>query len=1316
MPRAKLNVKTLKERAKNLGVQGASTMKKKALIGSLQDRGQKFTIGDFVGKKKVGKFADVLDLPLPNVSLGAAGANALKNTIEQIRPERGQGLTEFRNLKAVVDSVSNVYVPPTVEKRGRPRKPRDPNQATKPKDSQPRKRQTKPKDAQNQPGNRGRPKGSNIPKFELQRTAINDGVLLYSAKGKAKTGPEEYMELVEPRVYELSRKNKKITFTLRILMRKYSSLENKVISDTFTFRSRTQPIIDEEDIIDIYRDAIQEIKEGIETFNNSGSGWTISKIEGLDVQLVDYTPLSGESYMELPKFIADKKAVINIKNTDDKCFMWAVTRALNMESGHNERVTIKLKEAVENYDWTDLPFPTSIRDISIFEKKNKGIAINVLSCDYNDSRNGVVYPLRVSKVKDGEDVNLLLISNLDKEKSNSHYCVINSLNRLLDSQVSNNKEKKYFCLRCLLNFPSEDKLKDHKEYCDKNGVVRITLPDDGAKLRFSHANRSQRLPFVIYADFESTIEPMDTCQPNPKESYTMKIQKHTPNSFAYYVKCSFDDSKSEMVSFVAENKETDVASEFINSINNKVKEIYSKNSFPKTPKYVSKAIIEAEEYCASCGSSKFMDDNDPKLEKVGMYCHYTGKYLGAKHKKCKPNIQKIYPIYFHNLSGYDAHLFITKFKDCKVSCIPSNEEKYISFSTSLTLDTYTPKKGGKPVNINGEIRYLDSYRFMPSSLDSLAKNLEKSQCYNLAKYYKKEKLDLMLIKGVYPYEYMDNLDKMNDTQLPPIKAFHSKLSGETKSLAEYNHAQLVWNKFNCKTFRDYHEIYNISDVLLLADVFENFRDVCMKNYGLDPGHYYTSPGLSWDACLKLTNINLDLLTDYEMVLMVKNGIRGGISMISNRLGIANNKYMENYDPNKESKYIQYLDANNLYGWAMSNPLPTSKFEWMSEQDIKYWEDIPCILEVDIEYPQELHDLHNDYPMAPENIKTDGSNVNKLTPNLQNKYKYVIHHVALKQCIELGLKITQVHRGIKFIESPWLKEYITLNTNLRTKATNNFEKDFFKLMNNSVFGKTMENIEKRVDIKMVTDHKKLINYTSQPNYDRCTIFSEDFIAVHMKRTRLHYDKPIYLGMSILDLSKTLMYDFHYNYMKKKYGTNAKLLFTDTDSLAYEIKTDDVYLDFKDDIQARFDTSDFKEDHPAIKLGFKNGINKKVIGMFKDEAGGRQIDEFVGLRAKLYSYTIGEYNSKKCKGVKRAVVENTITHEDYKKCLLEGKNAIRAMNVLRSHRHEMYGEEINKLALSSNDTKRYILEDKISTLAWGHYKIPASEITTPNEPEK
>ena len=562
----------------------------------------------------------------------------------------------------------------------------------------------------------------------------------------------------------------------------------------------------------------------------------------------------------------------------------------------------------------------------------------------------------------------------------------------------------------------------------------------------------------------------------------------------------------------------------------------------------------------------------------------------------------------------------------------------------------------------------------------------------------------MIRKGVYPYDYMDCFEKLNDTKLPAKKEFYSKLYNEDISDKDYKHAKKVWKEFDMKTMGDYHDLYLETDVLLLTDIFENFRDNCMKNYHLDPAWYFTAPGLAYDAALKMTKVNLELLSDPDMLLLFEQGIRGGVSMITHRHGKANNPYVKGYDKAQPTKYLTYLDANNLYGWAMSQPLPVGEFEWIDGADMSNIETIKedaeygYMFEVDLDYPKELHDDHNDYPLAPQNVEID--KVHKLVPTLFNREKYVLHYRNLQQYLQLGMKLTKIHRIIRFKQRAWLKEYIDLNTGLRAKSTSESEKDFFKLMNNSVFGKTMENIRKRVDVKLVNTEKQALKLVAKPNFDRRTIFNDKLVAVHMKRTKLVFNKPIYLGFAILDLSKILMYDFHYNFVRKMYGSKAKLLFTDTDSLAYEIETEDFYKDMIPYAKSKFDTSNYPTDHPS---GMPAGLNKKVVGMFKDECGGKNMTEFVGLRAKMYAYKVEDEEHKKAKGVKKNVIQSNINFDDYKTCLETQQRVYKSMNIIRSRLHTMYTEEINKIALSAADTKRHILEDKITTLAHEHYKI-------------
>ena len=304
------------------------------------------------------------------------------------------------------------------------------------------------------------------------------------------------------------------------------------------------------------------------------------------------------------------------------------------------------------------------------------------------------------------------------------------------------------------------------------------------------------------------------------------------------------------------------------------------------------------------------------------------------------------------------------------------------------------------------------------------------------------------------------------------------------------------------------------------------------------------------ALLKKTGVELELLTDYDQHLFIEKGLRGGISMASKRYAKANN-------PEKPNIHISYYDANNLYGLAISQYLPTSGFRWVDDcqQLTKTIAEHPAdgpegyILEVDLDYPEDLHDAHNSYPLAPERMVVEKgwmseyqhsllgvgdapTDVQKLVPNLCNKSRYVLHYRNLQLYMSLGLRLTVVHRALWFDQSPWMEPYIRKNTELRKKATSDFEKDLYKLMNNSVFGKTMENLWKGVDVNLVRSNEedKLRLLIASPAFARANIFDDDLAAIQVHKSHLELNRAVFVGMSILDLSNYRMYDFYYNKLR------------------------------------------------------------------------------------------------------------------------------------------------------------------------------------------
>ena len=1085
---------------------------------------------------------------------------------------------------------------------------------------------------------------------------------------------------IEHRVITLLNEMKGLKYveTLKVTFEKISA--DEIVEKSAYFNSTPQTIINQMEITDSLQSTKQLIMNKIAQWISEGSGWTIKSVDSHYLNIVKYKPLKGSSYIQLPYELRNSaKGLINMKNKDNECFRWCHIRHLNPQEKYPQRIKKTDKQYVEKLDYSNIDFPVNIKHYNKIEKQNS-ININVFGYENKEP-----YPIYVSKEKYEDHMELLLVM----KDENKHYVLIKDFSKFMYNQTKH-KERKHFCIYCLQCFSSERVLNNHKENCIQiNGQQAVNMPTkDNNILKFNNFHKQQQTPFVIYADFEAITEKIQGCQPDSNKSYTEAYQIHTDCGYGYKVVCCYDDKYTKPIQlYRGEN----AVYKFMESRLEEVK--YCKKTmktFFNKPLKMTKEDAEEFEKAKECHicDKKYTE----KDIRVRDHCHITGKYRGSAHQDCNlklrinPEEIKI-PVIFHNLRGYDCHFIMQEIgaivknntytkngKEIKmdINAIPNNMEKYMAFM------------------LGNHLTFIDSFQFMSSSLDKLVSNLPAEALKYTNKKFKGKKFELMTRKGVYPYDYMDSFEKFNKTELPTKEEFYSILNNEHITDEDYSHAQNVWNIFQLQTMGEYHNLYLKSDILLLADVFENFRKTCLQYYKLDPCHYFTSPGLSWDAMLKMTNIKLELMTDIDMFQFIEKGMRGGISYIANRYGKANNKYMREYDEKAPSKYIMYLDANNLYGWAMSQYLPTGGFKWMTEKQInkinlaQYNEDSNkgLILEVDMEYPKELHDIHNDYPLGPEKVKVTDNMlsgyckkiqkkfnistglVHKLIPTLCDKEKYVLHYRNLQLYLDLGLKIKKVHRVLEFNQSPWLKQYIDFNTQKRTQAKNSFEKDFFKLMNNSVFGKTMENIRKRVDVRLITDRNKLLKMASKPTYVSSKIFNENLVAVHKIKETLTLNRPAYVGMCILDLSKTLMYDFHYNYIKEKYGSKAKLLFTDTDSLTYEIEAEDVYQDFWNN-KDLFDNSDY----PENSLYFDK-TNKKVIGKFKDEAAGIPIIEFIGLRSKMYSYIKDNQKvGKTAKGIKKNIIKNNIKHEDYKNILLENRQMHHTMKTIRSNNHQL-----------------------------------------------
>ncbi|XP_050516328.1 uncharacterized protein LOC126891188 [Diabrotica virgifera virgifera] len=1130
----------------------------------------------------------------------------------------------------------------------------------------------------------------------------------------------------------------------------------KMINETKYFTTSNSAIYRDTNLDEWFKKKVVEpISRDLEEFQERDSGWALKSVVNLGVNINKFTPQLGSSYIELPPQIKRKQACINVKNDDEACFAWAVISALYpcrsnsdlMSSYPHYSQVLKLK---------GIQWPMTFKQIPNFEKQNN-ISINVYILK-KEKKNYTTLPTFLTKNKKDKHVNMLLIQDNydDQGPVRYHYVWIKNLSRLLSKQLSKCDGTKYFCDGCLHYFRSQEKMNVHKTCCNGRSDVicdrclqpfssytqleahindcerinetAIKMPEESQKmLKFKNFRNKLKAPFAVYADLESVLE-----HSAEKTTY----QKHIPAAVGYYFKCSYDNS----LSFYKSYRGKDCMKWFADELNQLAEDVYTvfMCPFDINMTFQQESDFQSATHCHIC-EQRF----SPSDKKIRDHNHLIpeNNYRFAAHEGCNINYKDAHtiPVIFHNLSGYDAHFIVTDIATHikgPVDLLPITKEKYISFTKHIN-------------DARIKFRFIDSFRFMASSLDKLSSYL--TEYPNLRSQYvflPEEQFNLLTAKGIMPYDYIDSFDRFIETCLPSIESFYNKLEDKPCPRRHYHRALQVWSSFSCSSLGDYVDLYMKTDILLLADVFERFRSSCLETYNLDPAHYFTLPGFTWDAMLKYTKEELELLTDPDMHLFVERGIRGGLSQVCSKRRVhANNKYMVSYDPSKTDSYLMYFDVNNQYGWAMSQYLPFGGFEWTDTNiDVLSIPDDSsegCILEVDLEYPQHLHDRHKDIPFCPQSLNPKTMKppkrpreLTKLMATLHDKERYVIHYRALKQALAHGLILKKIHRVLKFKQSPWLKSYIDLNTNLRKAAKNEFEKNLFKLMNNAVFGKTLECVRRRVDIKLLTEWEGRYGAEariSSPLFKNATIFNENLIAVEMHRAEIWLVKPIYVGMSILDLAKTTIYDFQYGYLASRFGENFSTCYTDTDSVIVEIREKDPYEAMIYDCYKYFDTSDYPKDNIYnIPL-----VNKKVLGIMKDENNGCIMTDYIGLRSKLYTTKAAttdndieklrgklkeqEYEddeidniirnygvTKKAKGVKKSVVNTKITFEDYVECLDTFTTKTATQNLIRSDKHQVYSITQSKIALSSNDDKRQHIQGSYDTLPFGHYLIDTLEM--------
>ena len=1077
-----------------------------------------------------------------------------------------------------------------------------------------------------------------------------------------------------------------------------------------------------------------------------GSGWVYLCLNWLELNVKKYDPSTGSSYLELPKQLKSKRAFINVQNKDEYCFKYAVLSCLHpVKTGEHSYRTKNYEKYLNTMNWDGLEFPLELNKnkLTMFEKKNPELPpLNMFYLENHDSLFPLPYYTSIKPNCNAPNaINLLYFQ--DDTFSKGHYVYIKSLSKCFSS-LTKHDHKKYICVKCLSCHTSQEMLEKHDEFCDLKNPTHLKIPDKKHKfVEFNRFETTQDLPVYIVCDTESISKSVNYCKgcktyineselDNHAEHGTMINEEHIPIGYGMYTVVSekyrkiYEGLHGKYESYTGVN----VGHHLITKLRSTTKEIYSK--IAKVKKNISSEdyklwkdkLILKETKCHICTKEIAFA---PHLD----HDHLTGEVRGWAHSTCnlRNTIKnKCIPILFHNLKGYDSKAFVrdlTDFKDIQTEVIAENSEKF----KSITCTCFEKR------TMVSKFRFIDTLAHLSTSLQKLTEAIRSGEndVEKLrikfpsvsSEFPNDEQFQLILRKGVFPYNWFNDSSKLEHTELLNIKDFYDKLGEKAITVEDYEFYKTVMDKFECKTFRDYYELYLKLDVILLADICIHYKKECLDTYGLEPFWFITSPALSWNAMLKHTGAKLELFTDINMYHCIQNSIRGGLSFVANRYCNANNPESKDYDPRKPISCINYVDMNNLYGFAMGQSLPIGDYKWIeTDKILKQVKGKGRIYCVDLEVPKELHDYLKDFPPAPYSITPEGSTEKKLITDLTNKEKYVVLDQLLDFYVKLGLKVTKVHYCIEFKAKAFLKPYIKLNSKKRQESGGNeFRKNHYKLQNNAIYGKTIQDVTKYRNYEIV-NHERYSKLLRQPHllqqeialkqcdnckqlgsaeYGKCQDENGCCICVERVKSSVYLNMPIIIGFAVLELSKLKMYQTWYE-MKDICGDKLKLLYHDTDSFIYSIEIPSNIEHFKQ-LKHMFDFSNYDKEHSLY-----NSKLALVPGYLKNEHPNNTIDEFAGLRSKCYSitFTNDEENKVVCKGVR---ARNKLRHQMYKDCLVTGEDVYVDETHLRSEQQTMYRMSQRKKALCSEDSKRIWIgesEEPFSdnygnTLPFGHYSL-------------
>jgi hypothetical protein len=1075
------------------------------------------------------------------------------------------------------------------------------------------------------------------------------------------------------------------------------------------------------------RSLLHQMDQRHESILTCGSGWTLSSLTGMNVEVgscrgmssgdfVGHHSATSRPYLKKAREMGIRNYLTEVPSTVNDCFFTAVAAGLidqsPQDSTASDADTLIIKCFMRtSLRWKSFENGMAVGDIQEFEKKNRALdfGVNVFAWDAAEETVFALYQPKWMKNSPSRFVNIMLLTYvhpITKRKSH-HYMFINNLPMLF--------QRNYPCEICLNVFSTRQAHERHQELCGKNSPQETIIPEEGEVIEFKNYKNQVLFPVFGTLDFEACMhDPKD----NSDSGKVIQLKEQVPTTYSLFIRDIFGKTLFQET----RSSDSDLLEQLYKTFDTIEKTIYPLlNQFPSVPTLspLDEQAFQSATVCYLC-SCAFPTDEELKdmceaevkeSKKCRDHCHYSNKYLGAAHNACnRKRIRADLVIFVHNLKNYDSHFLMQglHFTNSRVSGIPLNTEKF------------------KTLKI-GRIQFVDSLQILPCSLGELVDNLHKSShsfpVIDEMTENQAEK-ELLLRKGVFPYEWASSVRQMEAAPgLPPIESFFSTLRQESIAPSEYTHAQKVFSFFRCRNMLDYAELYCQLDTILLFEVILAFQTIIMNTFGLDCTRYISTPQLAFDCMLKTLDEPIELMSDPDMILMCENNIRGGVSFV-------NERWVESSD-NEQDSNLLYVDYNNLYGFAQLQRLPIGEFEFCSPSEIKRLSkdlseispdsETGYILEVDLSYPPELHDLHSSFPMVAEQVELTAADLSpysqtsistlrgsqflssykstKLCTNFKDKKKYVAHYRSLQTYLRNGLKIDKIHRVIKFRQTDYVRKYIQICTSMRAASQSSFEKYLYKLMSNSVYGKFLQNARNFSKAFVCQKENIFLKHFNCTHYKSHKILHENLSIVFKSLKRIKLNRPFATGFSILELAKDHMNRGFHEFIQPALGPeNVSVVLSDTDSYILHVKNTP-RNEILRKLHGLMDFSNFPSDHPYHSLA-----NKSRPGYLKDEHGGKRMKEIVALRSKCYAICMAESDREQitCKGITK-VGKDGLSIDLYRDCVREFKEIEASMYNIQSKGHVMHTQQIRRIALSSSDDKRWLLPCGRHSLPYGHFRI-------------